>query len=494
MEKENSLIFEGLNNAQYEAVSSIEGPQLIIAGAGSGKTKVLTCRIANILDKGYMPNTILALTFTNKASKEMKERIATLIGGNKAKRLFMGTFHSIFIRLLRDEVHLLGYPKEFTIYDTTDSINVIKACVKELQLDDKIYKPKEVYSRISMAKNNLVTASSYANNNTLLMNDAAARKPRINEIYKLYSSKCKLSGAMDFDDILLNTNILFRDFPEALERIRSRFQFIMVDEYQDTNYSQYLILKKLAEKHKNISVVGDDAQSIYGFRGARIENILNFQKDYPTAKIFRLEQNYRSTQTIVNAANSLIEKNKEQIKKVCFSKHEQGDLIEILSATNEHEEAFFVASSINGIVQKDHQPYNNFAILYRTNSQSRVIEEALRRKNMPYKIYAGHSFYERKEVKDFLAYLKLIVNLKDDEAFKRVINFPTRGIGETTIQRLVEGAKGKGLSLYETIKNSDLLEFGVKGATVNKVKSFIGEIENIKEKVNDCTAYEIAWR
>ena len=492
MEQVGEQIFKGLNPAQYQAVSDIEGPQLIIAGAGSGKTKVLTCRIANILSQGHDPATILALTFTNKAAREMKERIASLIGEGRARRLYMGTFHSIFIRFLREEAELLGFPKTFSIYDTTDSRNVIKACIKELQLDDKIYKPNEVHSRISMAKNNLVTAESYGRNSTLIQNDSAAKKPRIWEIYREYAKKCRQAGAMDFDDILLYTNILFRDFPDAMERIRSRFKFVMVDEYQDTNYAQYLIIKKLSGVHQNISVVGDDAQSIYSFRGARIENILNFRKDYPNAKEYRLEQNYRSTQTIVNAANSLIAKNKMQLKKKCFSEGERGDLIELISAYTEHEEGFLVASSIMDQVRRTHEPYSSFAILYRTNAQSRVIEEALRKKNMPYKIFAGHSFYERAEVKDMLAYLKLVSNIKDDEAFKRVINFPARGIGDTSLGRLKEAATAKGLSMFETVKTGNLEEFGIKQGTATKMKHFIDGIEALREKMDTTDAYTLA--
>lgn len=492
MEQVDKLIFEGLNPAQYQAVSDIEGPQLIIAGAGSGKTRVLTCRIANILDKGYQPGSILALTFTNKAAREMKERIASMIGDYKARRLFMGTFHSIFIRFLRDEAELLGFPKTFSIYDTTDSRNVIKACIKELQLDEKQYKPNEVHGRISMAKNNLVTAESYSRNSTLIQNDSAARKPRIWEIYREYAKKCRQAGAMDFDDILLYTNILFRDFPEALERIRGRFNFIMVDEYQDTNYAQYLIIKKLASVHQNISVVGDDAQSIYSFRGARIENILNFRKDYPHAKEYRLEQNYRSTQTIVNAANSLIAKNSMQLKKKCFSEHERGDLIELINAYTEQEEGMLVASSIMDQVRRSHEPYSSFAILYRTNAQSRVIEEALRKRNMPYKIYAGHSFYERAEVKDMLAYLRLVANGKDDEAFRRVINFPARGIGDTSLGRLREAAAAREISLFEAVKYANLEEYSIKGATFLKMKAFVEGIEEFKEKIPYTDAYELA--
>lgn len=492
MRQDNQNIFEGLNPAQYEAVKNINGPSLIIAGAGSGKTKVLTCRIANILDNGFDPSAILALTFTNKASKEMKQRIAQLVGESKARKLWMGTFHSIFIRFLREEAELLGFPKTFTIYDTTDTRSVIKACIKELQLDDKIYKPNEVHSRISMAKNNLVTADAYSRNHTIIQNDASAKKPRVFEIYQLYSKKCKIQGAMDFDDLLLYTNILFRDFPDALERIRNRFKFIMVDEYQDTNFAQYLIIKKLSQEHRNISVVGDDAQSIYSFRGARIENILNFKKDYPEAKEYRLEQNYRSTQNIVNAANSLIDKNKMQLKKRCFSNKGEGDLIELINAFTEQEEGFLVASSIMQKINKTGEPYSNFAILYRTNAQSRVIEESLRRKNMPYKIFQGHSFYERAEVKDVLAYLRLVANEKDDEAFKRIINFPTRGIGKTTLDKLIEGARVKDTSLSNLIYTEDLEQFGIKGATANKIKSFVSAIEQVRSKIYSSNAFDIA--
>mgnify|MGYP003304266749 CR=1 FL=1 len=486
------LDVESLNGAQRGAVECTEGPSLIIAGAGSGKTRVLTYKIAYLLEKGVSPSSVLALTFTNKASKEMKERIASMIGDYKARRLVMGTFHSIFIRFLRDEAELIGFPKTFSIYDTTDSRNVIKACIKELNLDDKVYKANEVHGRISMAKNNLVTAEAYSRNSTLIQNDSVARKPRLWEIYREYAKKCRQAGAMDFDDILLYTNILFRDFPDALTRIRSRFQFIMVDEYQDTNYAQYLIIKKLASEHQNISVVGDDAQSIYSFRGARIENILNFRKDYPQAKEYRLEQNYRSTQTIVNAANSLIEKNRMQLKKKCFSEHERGDLIELISAFTEQEEGIMVASSIMEQVRRSCEPYSSFAILYRTNAQSRVIEEALRRKNMPYKIFAGHSFYERAEVKDMLAYLRLVSNGKDDEAFRRVVNFPPRGIGETSMGRLREAAAAKEISLFEAVKVCNLEEFSIKAGTATKLKHFIEGIEALREKMPYTNAYELA--
>lgn len=493
MQQEESLLLKGLNPAQKEAVENIDGAALIIAGAGSGKTRVLTCRIANILEHGHEPETVLALTFTNKASKEMKERIAATVGYAKARKLWMGTFHSVFIRFLREEAELLGFPKTFTIYDTTDSRNVIKNCIKELQLDDKIYKPNEVHSRISMAKNNLVTAESYSRNATAIQNDAASKKPRIHEIYTLYSKKCKLAGSMDFDDILLYTNILFRDFPDALERIRSRFRFILVDEYQDTNFAQYLIIKKLAQEHGNIAVVGDDSQSIYSFRGARIENILNFRKDYPQAKEYRLEQNYRSTKTIVEAANSLIAKNKMQLKKKCFSAGEQGERIELINAFTEQEEGLMVASSILDNVYRNKLPYSSFAVLYRTNAQSRVIEEALRRKNIPYKIFAGHSFYERAEVKDMLAYLKFIANEKDEQALLRIINFPARGIGDTTINRLKEAATAKGITIGEAIKSENLEETGIKPATVLKMRHFVEAIAQLREKLPYTNAYDIAY-
>lgn len=488
----DSYIFEGLNKPQYEAVNNTDGAALIIAGAGSGKTRVLTCRIAKILERGASADSILALTFTNKASREMKERIASVVGERVARHLWMGTFHSVFIRFLRQEASLLGFPVNFTIYDTQDSRNIIKGCVKDLKLDEKLYKPAEVLNRISMAKNNLVTADAYIKNGTILQNDAAHKKPKICDIYKLYSDRCKTAGAMDFDDILLYTNILFRDFPEALERIASRFNYLLVDEYQDTNFAQYLIIKKLAQRHGNIAVVGDDSQSIYAFRGARIENILNFQKDYPNAKIYRLEQNYRSTQTIVNAANSLIDKNKGRIKKRCFSEAELGEQVELLPAFTEQEEGLKVASSILEYVYRDRVPYSSFAILYRTNAQSRSIEEALRKRNIPYKIYAGHSFYERAEVKDMLAYFKFLVNEKDDEAFRRIVNFPARGIGATTLSRLVDLAKERGLSISETIAQGNLEESGIKSATAQKISGFVQQISEIRSLLAVTDAYKIA--
>jgi len=494
MKNDGNIIIEGLNTAQDEAVRHTEGASIIIAGAGSGKTKVLTHRIAKILEQGCPPSKVLALTFTKKAANEMKERIASIVGADKAKWIWMGTFHSIFVRFLRGNAQLLGYPDQFTIYDQSDSRSAIRLCIKELDLDDKTYKANDILSRISMAKNNLVSAEAYRNNPTLIENDMASRKGRICDIYSLYAKKCKTAGAMDFDDILLNTNILFRDHPSSLEIIRDQFRYIMVDEYQDTNYSQYLILKKLSEKHRNICVVGDDSQSIYGFRGARIENILNFKKDYPEAQEFRLEQNYRSTQTIVNAANSLISKNTNRLKKECFSKASIGDKITIIKAFTEQEEGYLIASSIVEKIYTDKTSYDNFVVLYRTNAQSRAIEEALRKRNLPYKVYAGYSFYDRAEVKDMLSYFRILVNPKDDEAFRRVINFPARGIGDTSMGYLTDAARKNGLSLYESLSldNVILTETGLKHAALSKMRTFAAMISEISNKATTTDAYELA--
>lgn len=472
MENNCSAILEGLNSAQKQAVSCVDGPVLIVAGAGSGKTRVLTSRIAYILEKGGDPSRILALTFTKKAASEMKERIALMVGERRARKLFMGTFHSVFIRFLREFADILGYPQAFTIYDQSDSTSAVKTCIKELQLDEKVYKPKDVLSRISMAKNNLVTASAYRRNNAAMERDAASKKPRICDVYDLYSAKCRQAGVMDFDDILLNMNILLRDNPAALESIAGRFDYIMVDEYQDTNFSQYLILKKLSQFHNNICVVGDDSQSIYAFRGAKIENILNFRKDYPTHHIFRLEQNYRSTKTIVDAANSLISKNSARIPKECYSMGEQGEKIRLIKAYTEQEEALLIASSIISRIQRDHARYQDFAILYRTNAQSRALEEALRKRNLPYVIYSGNSFFERAEVKDMMAYFKLAVNLNDDESFKRIVNKPARGIGDTSLAALSAAAQTHGLSLFKAAFSDDLEEFGLKQAAIKKIRDF----------------------
>lgn len=491
MKRDFSTIVEGLNSAQKQAVEQFEGPSLIIAGAGSGKTRVLTSRIANILNHGHKASSVLALTFTNKASKEMKERIAGMVGEGLARYLWMGTFHSVFIRFLREDAELLGFPRSFTIYDTSDSRSAIRVCVKELGLDDKMYKPNEVLSRISMAKNNLITAKAYLANGELMQRDAVSRKPKIGEIYALYERKCRQAGAMDFDDILLYTNIMIRDFPQVLEKLQSRFSFILVDEYQDTNFSQYLIVKKLSANHRNLCVVGDDSQSIYAFRGARIENILNFRKDYPEAKEFKLEQNYRSTQTIVNAANSLIAKNSNRLNKECFSEAEAGEKIEVIRGYSDQEEAFAVVSSLMNRIYSERGEYSDFAILYRTNAQSRVVEEALRKRSVPYRIYGGHSFYERQEVKDVLAYMRLLVNPKDDEAFRRVVNVPARGIGDTTMGYLAAAAGAASLSMWEAFHTGDLDAFGIKPAAAARLSIFAALIAEVGSKASTATAYDI---
>ena len=492
MENKCSTILEGLNSEQKKAVSCVDGPVLIVAGAGSGKTRVLTSRIAYILEKGCDPSRILALTFTKKAASEMKERIALMVGEKKARRLYMGTFHSVFIRFLREYAESLGYPSAFTIYDTSDSVSAIKTCLKELQLDEKVYKPKDVLSRISMAKNNLVTASAYRRNATAQQNDAAAKKPRVVDIYELYAHKCKQAGVMDFDDILLNMNILLRDNLEALESISGRFDYLMVDEYQDTNFAQYLILKKLSQRHNNICVVGDDSQSIYAFRGAKIENILNFKKDYPDHHIFRLEQNYRSTKVIVDAANSLIARNSARIPKECYSMGEEGEKIRLIQAYTEQEEAMLIASSIVSKINSQHSEYQDFAILYRTNAQSRALEEALRRRNLPYMIYSGNSFFERAEVKDMMAYFKLVVNVNDDESFKRIVNKPARGIGDTSLSALAAAAGRHGVPLFKAAYLDNLEEFGLKNAAVQKIRAFCDMIARLCLRSNKDDAYDVA--
>lgn len=492
MEKERLVDLSELNKAQADAVKDINGASLIIAGAGSGKTRVLTYKIAYLLENGIAPENILALTFTNKAAKEMKERISNIVGRSKAARLWSGTFHSIFMRFLRQYAELIKFPSSFTIYDASDSRNAIKACIKELQLDEKIYKPSEVASRISLAKNNLVTATAYASNSTAIQNDAACKKPRICDIYALYARKCFASGVMDFDDILLYMNVLFRDYPDVCRELAGQFKYILVDEYQDTNMAQYLIIKKLAAINGNISVVGDDAQSIYGFRGARIQNILNFKKDFPAAREYRLEQNYRSTQTIVNAANSVISKNEKRLKKECFSQGDTGEKINVIKAFTEQDEAEQIASSIISRIHTDKASYDQFAILYRANSQSRTIEESLRKRNLPYRIYAGHSFYERAEVKDVLAYLRLLVNKRDDEAFRRIINVPARGIGATSMDALTAAAKENSLSLWEALSLPDLERYGLKQAARNRMNDFVKMMESFSEKVDNTDAYTLA--
>ena len=482
MEEKVNAVFEGLNEEQRNAVSCTEGPVLIVAGAGSGKTRVLTSRIALLLANEVDPARILALTFTKKAAGEMKERIAAMVGDRRARRLVMGTFHAVFVRFLREYAGFLGYPERFVIYDTADSQSAMKACIKELQLDDKVYKPREVLSRISMAKNNLVTPAGYRRNPDLLIADSHSRKPRLCDLYELYQKKLKESGVMDFDDILLNMNILLRDNKDALQAISERFLYIMVDEYQDTNYAQYLILKKLSQLHRNICVVGDDSQSIYAFRGAKIENILNFKKDYPECHLFRLERNYRSTSTIVDAANTLIAHNEGRIDKKCYAVGAQGEKIKILRAYDGQYEAVNIVSEIISRVRSDHAQYNDFAILYRTNSQYRTIESQLRARNIPYRIYSGNSFFDREEIKDMMAYFKLCINPDDNESFRRVVNKPARGIGGVTLNAVEEVARQKSISFYQAARN------------VPKVRPFCDMIDRLSSLVTVTGAHEMAMR
>ena len=480
-----------LNDIQREAVMNYNGPSLIIAGAGSGKTRVLTYRIAYLLTQGISPGSILALTFTNKAAREMKERIAQLVSESEARRLWMGTFHSVFARILRLEADATGYPSNFTIYDAQDAKNVVKQVIRDMQLDEQVYKFSDVYGRISSAKNNLLTSELYAADITMCKEDAARKRPHIADIYRLYAQRCLKAGAMDFDDILLNTNILFRKHPEISDKYQRFFRYILVDEYQDTNAAQYLIVKKLAAQRGNICVVGDDAQSIYAFRGARIENILNFRNDYPNYQIFKLERNYRSTQNIVNAANSLIEKNVNRIQKEVFSENDEGDRIRVSGVSTDQEEGYVVAASILEMKYNQRLANRDFAILYRTNAQSRIFEEALRKRNIPYKIYGGLSFYERKEIKDVLAYGRLLINPKDDEAFRRIINFPARGIGNTTIERLAKAANTAGISLWETAARAEELAPDIASAARGKLNRFIDFINRYIEMQSTCDAYEL---
>ena len=481
-----------LNSSQQEAVINTEGPSLVIAGAGSGKTRVLTYRIAQLLSQGVPAYKILALTFTNKAAREMQKRIAELVGQEIAANLWMGTFHSIFSKILRFEAEKLGYTSSYTIYDTQDSKNMIKAIVKDMKLDDKIYKPSTILGRISMAKNNLIVAQSYAQSSRILSEDTAGKRPLLGEIYKQYQQRCKQSDTMDFDDLLLQTNILFRDFPDILAKYQQKFNYILVDEYQDTNYAQYLIVKKLSDRHHNICVVGDDAQSIYSFRGARIENILNFKNDYPEYKLYKLEQNYRSTTTIVDAANCVISKNKEQIPKKTFSQNEEGEKIKVLRALSDKEEGFQVTNEIFRLANYEQQEYSDFAILYRTNAQSRILEEALRKRNIPYKIYGGQSFYQRKEIKDLLAYFRLTVNQNDEEAFKRIINYPRRGIGDSTVDKIREIAGKYHVSLWTVLCNLDKVAGAFNSGTLSKLLKFGSLIARFREQIANENAYDAA--
>ncbi|MBQ8271840.1 MAG: UvrD-helicase domain-containing protein [Tidjanibacter sp.] len=481
MTAEEIKILQGLNPAQEAAVRDYTSPSLIVAGAGSGKTRVLTCRIAWMISQGVAPYNIMALTFTNKAAKEMRERITAMVGEQKARYIWMGTFHSIFLKILAREVQHIGYEPNFTIYDTSQTESLLKSIIKEMQLSDEVYKPRDVRSRISLAKNNLVTPESYEANGTLIEEDKKRRQPQFYQLYKNYATRCRQNNAMDFDDLLLLTNILFRDHPEVLQKYQAQFPYILVDEYQDTNAAQYLIVRNLAAVTGNICVVGDDAQSIYSFRGAKIENIFRFQKDFPKAKIYKLEQNYRSTQTIVDAANSVIEHNKYRIKKQVFSENSQGEKIKIFRAYTEGEEAQMVANGIRGAhIADGTSDWSNIAVLYRTNAQSRALEEALRKRNIPYRIYGGHSFYDRKEVKDLMAYFKTIVNPKDDESLLRIINFPARGIGDVTIGKIRTIAQSKGVSMWEAMQSASPEEQAVMGKKVGEFHSLISSLSLLR--------------
>ena len=479
-----------LNESQREAVVYNEGPSLVVAGAGSGKTRVLTYKIAYLLQLGLPPYSILALTFTNKAAREMKERIAAITGDQTARRLWMGTFHSIFSRILRNEAEHIGYPSNFTIYDATDSKSLLKSIIKEMQLDDKVYRLGMVQSRISNAKNSLITYTAYEQNKELVESDMNAKVPLLREIYKRYQSRCLQAGAMDFDDLLLQTNILFRDHPAVLEKYRNFFRYVLVDEYQDTNFAQHLIVQRLCERHGHICVVGDDAQSIYSFRGANIDNILQFKNQYPGCRIFKLERNYRSTQNIVNAANSLIHKNTKQIPKTVYSEKEEGSKVSICSSYSDYEEGYAVAGKINDMRMQNYD-YADFAILYRTNAQSRILEEALRKRGIPYKIYGGLSFYQRKEVKDVISYLRLIVNPHDEEAFKRIINYPARGIGDTTVGKIIAAATGHNVSLWTVLCEPLAYGLNFNKGTVGKLQAFRELISAFITDAAEKNAYEI---
>ena len=481
-----------LNETQLEPVLHKDGPLMVIAGAGSGKTRVLTYRIAHLMQQGVDAFSILALTFTNKASREMKARIAELVGEGEAKNLWMGTFHSVFARILRQEADKLGFPRDFTIYDTQDSNRLIASIIKEMRLDKDIYKFKQIRNRISSFKNSLITVKAYHNNPDLQEADSMSRRPKLGDIYKEYVERCFKAGAMDFDDLLLKTNELLNMHPQVLAKYQDRFRYILVDEYQDTNHSQYLIVRALSDKFQNICVVGDDAQSIYGFRGANINNILNFQKDYQDVKLYRLEQNYRSTKNIVNAANSIISHNKNKIEKVVWTGNVEGSKIKVQRCITDADEGREVASQIFEFKMQEQRQNKEFAILYRTNAQSRAIEDALRKRDIPYRIYGGLSFYQRKEIKDLLAYLRLIINPKDEESLKRVINYPARGIGQATLDKLIIGAKNHSFSLFETLQNASELNLSLNAGTLKKLEGFVNLILSLQIENQKSNAFEIA--
>ncbi len=481
-----------LNEAQKAPVLHKDGPLMVIAGAGSGKTRVLTYRIAHLMAQGVDSFNILALTFTNKAAREMKKRIADIVGNSESKNLWMGTFHSVFAKLLRFDGDKLGYPSNFTIYDTQDSQRLIASIIKEMGLDKDIYKYKQIQNRISSYKNSLITVKAYMQNPELIEADAMAKRPRTGEIYEEYVNRCFKAGAMDFDDLLLRTNELLTRFPEVLMKYQDRFRYILVDEYQDTNHSQYLIVKALSDRYQNICVVGDDAQSIYSFRGANISNILNFQKDYDNVGMYRLEQNYRSTKNIVNAANSIIANNKNQLEKEVWTANDDGPPIKIHRSITDAEEGRFVAGSIFENKMQQQLPNGDFAVLYRTNSQSRAIEDALRKRDIPYRIYGGLSFYQRKEIKDVLSYLRLVINPKDEEALKRVINFPARGIGQTTMDKLIVAANHYGRSIFEVIENLDRIDLKINSGTKRKLQDFVTMIKSFQIMNEGADAFTLA--
>lgn len=481
---------KGLNERQREAVETIQGPLMIVAGAGSGKTKVLTTRIAHLLAKGVDAFHILALTFTNKAAKEMKERVEHILGNHEARNLYIGTFHSVFARILRSEANKLGYPNNFTIYDTDDAKSVVKTVINEMNLDDKHYKPSTVYNRISSAKNDLVNAEQYKNDWHIQQEDMRANRPAIAQIYDAYAKRCFKNGAMDFDDLLIKFYELLKNFPESLSKYQRKFQFIMIDEYQDTNPAQYEIIKLLGAMHENVCVVGDDAQSIYSFRGATIENILQFQKDYDNVHVVKLEQNYRSTKNILHVANEVIANNKNQIEKILFTENTDGEKIRLVRTMTDNDEGKFVADTIQEQKLRNHYRNKDFAILYRTNAQSRAFEESLRRMAIPYIIYGGISFYQRKEIKDFIAYLRLIVNPRDEEALKRVINYPARGIGKTTVDKCVLFANERNISMWEVLTRAK--ELGFKAGTADAIDEFVTMIKSFASMLQKNNAYDVA--
>jgi len=481
-----------LNEAQKEAVLQKEGPMIIIAGAGSGKTRVLTYRIAHLMKNGIDPFNILSLTFTNKAAREMKNRISQVVGQSEAKNLWMGTFHSVFARILRSEGDKLGFPSNFTIYDTQDSVRLISSIIKEMQLEKEKYKAKQILGRISQFKNSLITVRAYFQNPELIEADKMSGRPKIGSIYKEYVERCFKAGAMDFDDLLLRTNELLTRFPEVLAKYQDRFRYILVDEYQDTNHSQYLIVRALADRFQNICVVGDDSQSIYAFRGANIKNILNFQKDYNDVKIFKLEQNYRSSKNIVEAANSVIDKNKTKLDKEIWTSNEEGGLIKVMRTFSEGDEGRFVANSIFENMMQNQLGNEDFTILYRTNAQSRAIEDALRKKDIKYRIYGGLSFYQRKEIKDILGYLRLLVNSNDEEALKRVINYPARGIGQTTVDKLILAANHYKKSIFEILLQLDRVDLKINSGTKNKLQNFVNMIRSFQIEAQSKNALEVA--